>query len=256
MYWHYHNDNEDGRKWTSGRVWLNRSNYERRSGWLKCSALSLEWAMPPSVCGWGVSFGAGDSGRNLMLHGSIPFLVTIYFTIEDVFPMYFFGTDFDRGHDREITVSFYDWSFRYHLWVGSMASWSRDYPWCRWWRQGHFDFGSLLGPWVASHYTERKESVVIPMPEGIYKGTATVERWSRGRRFWFKHRTTEVWLDIPKGIPHAGKGENSWDCGDDGLFGIGGDTVEGAIGNAVALVLRDRRRYGHASEKAVAEALG
>jgi hypothetical protein len=56
-----------------------------------------------------------------------------------------------------------------------------------------------------------------------------------------------VKLDIPGGIPHNGKGENSWDCGDDGLWGCGGDTVEEAIGHAVSSVLRSRRRYGHDS---------
>jgi hypothetical protein len=51
-------------------------------------------------------------------------------------------------------------------------------------------------------------------------------------------------LDIPGGIPHEGKGENSWDCGMDGLFGCSGATVAEAIANAVRHTQRDRERYG------------
>lgn len=254
MYWHYHNDNEDGRKWTSGRLWLNRT-YAERAGWFKCDACHVEWAMPPGSCGWGITFGAGDSGRDVTLRFTVPFLLALYFTVENVFPIYYFGADFDRGHDRSIELCVHDWSVWYHVWVGSMASWSRDYSWCRWWRQGSLHVGALLGRWVATHALERTVPVQIPMPEGVYHGTARIERWVRGRRFWFKRHTTEVWLDIPKGIPHAGKGENSWDCGDDGLFGIGGSSVEDAMNRAVTSVLDSRRRHGHASPETIERAL-
>lgn len=78
---------------------------------------------------------------------------------------------------------------------------------------------------------------------------------TRGFQRWFKRTGQEVTLNIPKGIPFAGKGENSWDCGDDGLFGIGGDSIDDAIRRAQEAVTERRRRYGHASPEAVTEAL-
>ena len=90
--------------------------------------------------------------------------------------------------------------------------------------------------------------VFVPMPEGSYRAIATPQRQTWKRRWYWPSKVVEsVWLEIPGGISHSGKGENSWDCGDDGLCGIGGDTTEGAISNAVRSVLRNRRRYGHDS---------
>lgn len=47
-----------------------------------------------------------------------------------------------------------------------------------------------------------------------------------------------------------GKGENSWDCGEDGLYGCGseGSSLEDAITKTVSIVLRNRRKYGHCHE--------
>lgn len=151
----------------------------------------------------------------------------------------------------EITVS--DWRVRLELW-GRWGEWRAADPW--WIRGVSVDLRDLvLGK---TRYSTEELALVpceVPMPEGSYPAVAKIERatWKRPR--WFATTRQSAWLEIPKGIPHAGKGENSWDCGDDGLFGIGGDTIEKAIGNAVASVLRDRRRYGHASEAAMREAL-
>lgn len=90
---------------------------------------------------------------------------------------------------------------------------------------------------------------LVPMPEGSYRAIAQPRRSTWCRRWYWPQRTeTSVWLTIPGGIPHAGKGENSWDCGDDGLFGIGGATLEDAIANAIRSSLRSRRRHGHDSK--------
>lgn len=93
-------------------------------------------------------------------------------------------------------------------------------------------------------------NVVVPMPEGSYP--ATVRRadytWTRSRLPFWKRKRTDWYIDIPHGIPFNGKGENSWDCGDDGLFGTGGDSPEDAVANAVKSVLRNRKKYGETSE--------
>jgi hypothetical protein len=53
-------------------------------------------------------------------------------------------------------------------------------------------------------------------------------------------------LDIERGVPTPGKGENSWDCGQDATYGLTcpASTVEEALASLRASVMRDRERYG------------
>jgi hypothetical protein len=53
-------------------------------------------------------------------------------------------------------------------------------------------------------------------------------------------------LKIDKGIPHAGKGENSWDCGDDATYGMccAVKNIAEGVGVLVGSVLHDRVKYG------------
>lgn len=147
-----------------------------------------------------------------------------------------------------------DWRIRFVPW-GRAWDWRSADPW--WIRGVSVDVLDLvLGR--AKYRTEELASGIlcrVPMPEGSYAAVAKIERQTWKRPRWFASVRTSAWLEIPKGIPHAGKGENSWDCGDDGLFGIGGDSVEDAIRRAQESVTRDRHRYGTASDEAVREAL-
>lgn len=123
------------------------------------------------------------------------------------------------------------------------AEWRRDYPW---WKKGiRIDFKDLICG-RAKCATEKGDPVacVVPMPEGSYDAIATPETATWTYRFGVKRVRKSWWIEIPAGIPFQGKGENSWDCGGDGLFGTGGDTLEAAIGNCVASALRSRHRYG------------
>lgn len=93
----------------------------------------------------------------------------------------------------------------------------------------------------------------VPLPEGNYTATYETETLTRRYVRWpgkaidllrGPKRLQSVNLSIEGGIPVEGKGDNSYDCGMDGLFGCSGSTVEEAVGNAVKFVLRDRQRYG------------
>ena len=91
-------------------------------------------------------------------------------------------------------------------------------------------------------------STVIPMPEKAYPCTVIMKRetWKRPRLPWASYRHIRAHIECEDGVPHPGKGENSWDCDDDATFGLccKADTVEEGIGKFVQSVLRDRRRYG------------
>jgi hypothetical protein len=244
FHWQNLNDSDPKRYWLYGRAWLG--------------SLGVEWHAPGG-CRWSVTFGGGDAGRNLSVAFSVPFLLTLYVTLGDVFPRQLFEYDFDRGSDRQIGCYFFEWTFHYDIWVGTMASWSRVYPWCQWWRQGSIDFKNLLLGRQKHQLETLKHGipVVIPMPEGVYHGTAKIERRTWKRPLWFAFSRVSTVIDCPKGIPFAGKGENSWDCGDDGLFGWGseGRSVEKAIAHGVQSVLESRRRHGMPSQQAINDAV-
>lgn len=127
---------------------------------------------------------------------------------------------------------------------------SRGAPWYR-----HIVFGPRQFWGIRLNSVEEGDQgeTVVPMPEGSYPATWGVKVYERRHvrfpgtlRDHFAPPTSRpsVWLDIPGGIPHWGKGENSWDCGMNGLFGTSGDTVEDAIANAVRSTMRDRNRFG------------
>lgn len=243
------------RFWSYGRGWLRFGEhwYDRRF-----AQIGVEWSIPSGHCGWGVTFGGGDAGRDFGMTFAVPFLFTLYVTISNAFKSNLFTWDFNRGSDRQISCYFADWTFSYSIWVGSMASWSRSYPWCRWWRQCSFDFKNLLGKQSYRRWTIGSPiPIQIPLPEGVYQAVAQREGAIWKRTLWFAHERRFVDVTVPKGLPFAGKGENSWDCGDDGLFGysVDGDSIEHAIAHGVESVLKSRRRNGHASPEAIATAL-
>lgn len=156
---------------------------------------------------------------------------------------------------RECRIAFHDWT----LWLQPWSKWGE---WCAadpWWVRGVSfnlrDF-ALGRPRYTCDALGPPLHVRIPMPEGEYAAVLTPQRqtWTRPR--WFRHVRDSFDISIPNGIPFAGKGENSWDCGDDGLFGMSADgTVEQAIEAVRGTVLRSRQRYGMPSEGAIREAL-
>lgn len=122
-----------------------------------------------------------------------------------------------------------------------------------WWRDMKITHTDFWGRTKTTTEIMDMGSAVVPMPEGKYEATwkhqKFVSRYT-GRLGKIKDAAlgprshSTYWLEIPGGIPAEGKGENSWDCGMDGLFGCGGQTLEEAIGRAVSSSLRDRSRHG------------
>lgn len=163
--------------------------------------------------------------------------------------MPYFGLHISRGErGADWCLSWRDGGLHIsHPWVRQME-WRSAGPW---WKK---DITLPIADWLIGRARiekidgERRE-VIVPMPEGSYRATAQHCVYETRRRwYWPVDRRPSVWLNIPGGIPCSGKGENSWDCGDDGLFGCGGDTEEEAIAHAVRSSLRDRRRQGYDSK--------
>jgi hypothetical protein len=216
-------------------------------------ALEAYW-WPPR---FGVGVGCDDEGWHFHVFAVV---VAVYLSIRGfslkrpVKPSTWNGKTTWLVDEREFDFSVYDWTIRLTPW-GRINDWHSVDPW--WIRGVSFDIRRfVLGDRVYEiEAVETRVGCRIEMPEGVYFGTATISNVTRGFKRWFKRMHQEVWLEIPKGIPYAGKGENSWDCGDDGLFGIGGTSIDDAIQQARICALQRRLRYGHASADALRRAL-
>lgn len=104
----------------------------------------------------------------------------------------------------------------------------------------------IFGKLKYTDETLETKVINIPMPEGVYQGDAKLSRttWKRPRLPWVSITRHGAHVDIPIGIPYEGKGENSWDIGEDGIFGIGTDkaSYSALIARVVEHVLERRRK--------------
>jgi hypothetical protein len=147
------------------------------------------------------------------------------------------------GRDLEIRV--HDWAVWWKLWVC-------DYGWTNTRSKWRDDCWHPLGHHMRQGEPKviEERDVLVPMPERAYKASARLEeiRFGHTRLPRFLDRTStsvEVKMKDGEQIPFPGKGTASYNCGADAAFGIYGParTIEDGIGNMVASVLRDRRRY-------------
>lgn len=152
-----------------------------------------------------------------------------------------------RTRDHRWGVTLWGWTIRWS-WRESEWEWNRSDPW---WRRFSVDLRDLfLGRMKCEVVKGETRNALVPMPEGAYPAVLTkkTRTWRRTRRpFWRKVRV-EWDIQIPGGIPFMGKGEDSWDCGDDGLYGTGGSSPENAVANTVEFALRSRAKYGETEE--------
>lgn len=112
------------------------------------------------------------------------------------------------------------------------------------------------GDWIlgkAKHSMEiLEQDIPIEVNVGQWDGDSYPGKAQHERRTWKRRFSTKVWdgyqIDMEKGIPFPGKGENSWDCGDDAYYGFGADTIEGAISRIVEDVKKRRGKNWRPSE--------
>lgn len=229
MRFHWQNLNEKSRDrvgaiWRHGRAW----------GW----RLRWEWLIFRSRPG--VSFSFERLSDAVGGHFEIPWLLTLYVHFE---------TKWKSRPERQFNFYIHDGAIHFQPWGPSMDWNSRD----PWWKRGvHWRIKDILfGRAKFQKETLSESSIVIPMPEGSYEATMKRERtsWKRPRLPWPSVRE-DSWIDVHGGIPFEGKGENSWDCGGDALFGTGcnGHREEDAVAAVVRAVLHNRRRHGTTSE--------
>lgn len=116
-----------------------------------------------------------------------------------------------------------------------------DWKWC--WNISN----KLKGKSTVSKKKIEEKDILIPMPEKSYKGHAILADWTWHYQRWFSKTIRRCEIKVPEGIPHPGKGENSWDCGDDATFGLTTGKVKNipqAVGDLVGMTLETRVKNG------------
>ncbi len=214
----------------TNRLWIHGKGHH--------TLLNLEWHFfgKATHCGFEVGWRKQPGRRSPQLFIGIPWLFNLWVHLFDV----------EEWADYELGVRVHNGC----LWFAAFSNPNESNSSDPWYRRLHSftptDF--LLGRQKCDCVETGSESVDIPMPEGVYPGLAKFETrtWKRPR--WPRSKTQKsIWITVPNGgVPFPGKGENSWDCGMDGLCGAGidGESVDKAIGHFVGVVLSNRRRYG------------
>lgn len=220
------------------------------------SQASIEWSVFGRGFGWGFELGRNGGESDLGLNLYAGRLASVWMRLRAPWTRWARVTKEqdpkDWYHPRHTGI-------RVHPWDGCLieakvedrdGTWTKGQPW---WQDMKITTTTLFGRNRTVETIGGSGMTNVPLPEGNYAARWTerqyVNYYTRplGRlrdRIWGPRRHSLVDLDIAGGIPVEGKGENSWDCGMDGVFGCSGRTVQDAVGNAVKSVLRDRERYG------------
>ena len=254
FHWHWQNLDGDQRKPDASPSWgtlgLPDLGHEGRA-WItwqpvdgqKPVRLDLDWLFGRRVWSSGVSVGRSEGG-SVTLHAAIRPLFSLYATLKHILP---------RGASRTYSVAIVADGPTLHWDLGKPGSgdeWHRDDP-LNWMRGVRFLADDLFGR--ATCTTEKNGppvQAVACFPEGRYTLTLQRETWTWTRPRWpwpYVRRSVNIELEQPPEF--HGKGENSYDCGPDAIYGMSstGHRYEDAVAAYVTAVLRERAKRGHLS---------
>jgi hypothetical protein len=222
-----------------GRAWLNLW------GW----KFHWEWHLWSRSCGLSVDVREEGWGDDDLLFGAALPPVALYFGIQA--PWKSRLKRLLPKDPRSCALKVHNWTIWFDPWTNPMC-WESKSPW---WRKGvSLNLPDLfLGRHAYSVKEMRpQQRVEIELDGRRYHGTAKFEesRWKRPRWFELVRQGTWISMDQGEGLPHAGKGTCSWNCGDDALcgWGVEGYSVPKAIGHGIETVLECRDRYGMPQE--------
>lgn len=149
--------------------------------------------------------------------------------------------DYKHGN-RAIELRIFNWGIWFDLWRDD------DMPFLK--RRIIFHpLDTLFGKECHKQRHVSLHEVLVPMPERSYPATVEMylSEWKRPR----SPRTRRIMranIELEQPIPFPGKGENSWDLGEDATFGMTCPAVtpKEAVDCLITSVMRDRERYGGA----------
>lgn len=262
--WHLIAKGVGRRRFYVGRDGVRGPNYGQRSD----VQINLEWSIIGRYrFGLGGSFKWGTNGSETTPDISLHFgpLGSLYIQFAGVVPYRWLerhkpngDVDYDtRVFSANVSLDHRDgapWDVlvQHEFWA-KQHEWSRNDPW---WMRSRLSLRKFLfGRDVHSSTVREEGTCVVPMPEANYPATYKIidREWRYPKPLGRLRdvvvgvrRTSTTEIEPGKPVPVPGKGENSWDCGDDGIYSmsVGGESVPTAIGKLVSSALATRKRHG------------
>lgn len=238
---HYHSQdiNEDKRHFFSRRGWA--SIWNTRNDNKAFGGLGFHWEATILSHFLHITLSMGGEDRELGLSFAC-YIFALWLSIENILPRSWFGWD---GWPRKTGISWHDGA----LWIEANAGINGQplvlniVDW-------------LLGRQQYSHRVLEKQddaTVYIEADDRFYDCTVELaeDSWKRPR--WPRIQKivhADVRFVVP--VPIPGKGENSWDCGDDAIFSscFAAASIPEALEHVKTDVLRRRAKYGGKNWKA------
>ena len=230
-----------------GRCWLYTGQKTTR----------VEWSLWSHFCSAGLSTDPHD--RATSLHASVPPIslwVNIPINSHKLIKNKFWkrwNNKYDGYENSHEYTSFSVFEFGFRMedkaiyWESLKFDWGWSSKMPKWMSGSFNPVDFVLGK---TKYESKKlatHEVAIPMPEGSYPATITMDytTWKRPRSPFYTKKGYYADIKMKKPIPHQGKGESDYDCGGDALHGLSREakTVEEAIAATVKCALESRRKY-------------
>lgn len=190
----------------------------------KCISFEIAGFDSSPTIGLNVDGGEGD----FVIH--LAFGIGLWITFTDFLPNNWYPTDRSDTYgslpgERDLSIRFHHWSLWWCFWKDNSRWCSGDSKL----RSGSFDFVRLLkGKHDCKWIVLEKEIHTISMTEKDYSVEVTKElridfwqRWFTNKSISYKvkcgyYDESKKFIECP--IPVEGKGENSWDCGENARY--------------------------------------
>lgn len=242
-----------------GSLWLGAA-YES-------PGISIEASKSNGHYGFGITLGGEE--RDLMFNAGLPLLGSVYVSFRGWTPNRVRSWLRKRAEARaqelcegasyqKVYAYQLDWFglgvttglslFEDHLTLRIFSDNDRTHGW--YWSV--FLKDAVLGreTYTTTALTTFKETV--RMPEGAYDANVKVSKVTRTRRFTGTKRSLRFSVEVEEGVPMAGKGENSYDCGEDATYSISfPEIADDVLNNANLVTLA--ASYAEQFAKAVCE---
>ena len=253
VWMHWSNGNEDANGDPKGLPWTGRAWFHGPDN----ATASAEWALGPFSKSAGFSIVVDPGGDDVLsLSLKVPLLASLYLSfsakwlrkiapalvgVSDVW-----GEKYKRSLcSKEFSIRFFDRAVWWNVWTDP-GGWTNTRPK---WRDGNFKpIDAVLGKEKYTSLKIKAVPVVVPMPERSYAGVCelTEDTWQRPRWPWPTRVLRRAFVEMHEPVPVPGKGENSYDCGEDAIYSIGTSarTASEAVGEIVKSALRTREKHG------------
>ncbi len=276
QYVYSHSQNLSGKQlpmWRSGRCWWYVTPRDENK-WRHGPGAHAEWHIFKQDLTFSLTIDVLADDEDVLLHIRIPWLISLFFGLDHLPLLDRLPYKWRRNYGYQTGVKFFDGALwvhvihsdmwgtahgRFHKFLPSWISIATSVGFAEYRGVGFyvvFHFDTLI---LGRYKHEQKDLWAEPVTAEIpiepdnslgfhYLGVFKAERHTSWRSHfpWFKrvHDTVDIQVDNPPMF--GGKGENSYDLDDDGIFGMGMPckTLQEAIDGYREAVYRNRRKYG------------